>query len=117
MLMVFFLFILMPIAVVQGDTESAEEYKGIGYCATCHIEAIKEWIESPHLWAFNDPEFQEKYQELGSPESCLSCHTTGFDEENVIRDHTPPTRSGGTAAPATWRRHAPSVMTSTPRSS
>jgi hypothetical protein len=81
-LMIFLLFILMPVTVALGEPEDAEDYRGIGYCATCHIEPMKEWIESPHLEAFSDPEFQEEYQELGSPESCLSCHTTGFDEED-----------------------------------
>jgi predicted CXXCH cytochrome family protein len=72
----------MSVTVVLGESESAEDYMGIGYCATCHIEPMMDWIESPHLNAFSDPEFQEEYEALGFPESCLSCHTTGFDEED-----------------------------------
>lgn len=81
-LIIFFLFISMSVAVVLGDPEGAENYKGTGYCLSCHVKPMVDWIPSPHSKAFSDPEFQEEYLKLGSPESCLSCHTTGFDEED-----------------------------------
>ncbi|UCD44233.1 MAG: hypothetical protein JSV27_08840 [Candidatus Bathyarchaeota archaeon] len=36
---------------------------------------------SSHDLAFRDPLFQEEWKAQGSPASCLSCHTTGFDED------------------------------------
>ena len=81
-LMAFFLFMLIPVAVAQAESNSTEEYRGIGYCATCHIGQMTDWIESNHTLAFVNPAFQDKYAELGSPDSCLSCHTTGFNESD-----------------------------------
>lgn len=38
-----------------------------------------DWSSSPHAHAYDDPVFQEKWIGLGSPDTCLACHTTNFN--------------------------------------
>ena len=73
------------IVIVLSNTDTSfaadTEYEGAAYCAECHEDEMKEWIGSSHAQALTDPEFQDEWESLGSPESCLSCHTTGYDSE------------------------------------
>ena len=48
-------------------------------CATCHVDIVAAWQDGSHAQAYADSVFQEKWQASGSQESCLVCHTTGFD--------------------------------------
>jgi len=59
---------------------SDPEYKGAAYCVECHPGEMEEWVGTPHTQATSNVEFQSEWKALGSPASCLSCHTTGYDE-------------------------------------
>jgi hypothetical protein len=72
-----FVFLFLNNTVVSSVPDS--EYKGAVYCVECHQEEAEEWSSSSHAQALTDPEFHEEWESLGSPESCLSCHTTGYD--------------------------------------
>ncbi|NUM44133.1 MAG: hypothetical protein HUU38_05455 [Anaerolineales bacterium] len=50
-------------------------------CNECHEIIRSHWGESEHGKAVSDPVFQKAWQEAGSPNECLACHTTGFDPE------------------------------------
>ena len=47
-------------------------------CKSCHLNVSNLWKESPHAHAFDDPYFQERWNGLGKPGDCLSCHTTNY---------------------------------------
>jgi hypothetical protein len=76
----FFLAIALGNGVALAQCSSSEEYKGATYCVECHPSEAEEWAGSPHSKATSDTEFQAQWKDLGSPVSCLSCHTTGYDE-------------------------------------
>jgi len=47
-------------------------------CGECHLDIANEWSHSPHAHAFDDPYFQERWESMGMPGDCLSCHTTNY---------------------------------------
>lgn len=47
-------------------------------CRDCHLDIEDNWSHSPHAHAYDDPIFQGQWIGLGSPESCLACHTTNY---------------------------------------
>jgi predicted CXXCH cytochrome family protein len=47
-------------------------------CRECHLDIEDNWSRSPHAHAYDDPVFQEQWIGLGSPDSCLACHTTNY---------------------------------------
>lgn len=47
-------------------------------CVKCHRNVAGEWSPSPHAHAYDDPIFQEQWIGMGSPGTCLACHTTNF---------------------------------------
>jgi predicted CXXCH cytochrome family protein len=47
-------------------------------CAECHPNVEKAWMDSSHAHAYDDAEFVERWNSLGSPGECLSCHTTNY---------------------------------------
>ena len=47
-------------------------------CFKCHRNVADDWSHSPHAHAYDDPVFQEQWIGLGTPETCLACHTTNF---------------------------------------
>jgi hypothetical protein len=57
------------------------DYQGASYCFKCHPLESAEWAGSPHAKSYSSSKFQEEWASLGSPESCVSCHVTGFDED------------------------------------
>ncbi len=63
-----------------SDTAGAEQYEGPGHFVKSNPEEMAEWEGSAHARAYIDPSFQTEWKKLGSPVSCLSCHTTGFNE-------------------------------------
>jgi nitrate/TMAO reductase-like tetraheme cytochrome c subunit len=65
--------------VVPVSAQDAVSYIGSESCVTCHEGQYKEWNETAHSKAYSDPEFQVAWEEKGSPDECLQCHTTGFD--------------------------------------
>jgi hypothetical protein len=78
------LFLTVGSIAVLTESPEVEDYRGIEYCLDCHSEQTVGWLRSPHSKAYKNPEFQEEWQELGSPEDCLSCHTTGFEEDGTF---------------------------------
>lgn len=62
--------------------QSVDDFVGSTNCQTCHPNNYREWDGSAHSRAFTDEAFQSEWQSQGSPSECLSCHTSGFDEEN-----------------------------------
>lgn len=48
-------------------------------CASCHLNVARNWEDSAHAHAYDDPVFQEWWQAQGNPGECLTCHTTGYD--------------------------------------
>jgi hypothetical protein len=75
---------LTPGYIIMADSQIyGEEYRGPSYCLDCHVEPMEDWLGSPHDRASRDTMFQEEMERFGSPESCLVCHTTGFDEEGT----------------------------------
>ncbi len=62
-------------ATDQIHDEATQQSKD---CTDCHpnIEAV--WLASPHAHAFDDQEFNQRWQALGKPGECLACHTTGY---------------------------------------
>jgi predicted CXXCH cytochrome family protein len=47
-------------------------------CVKCHRNVADDWSHSPHAHAYDDPAFQEQWIGLGTPDTCLACHTTNF---------------------------------------
>ena len=76
------MLLLLDGSLVYGEPIEGEEYQGKWYCLDCHAGQMVEWLGSPHSQAYENPEFRESWEALGSPEECLSCHTTGFDVES-----------------------------------
>ena len=64
-------------AVVQAQDPSPDPDSD--ECIGCHEGLRSHWDDSSHAQAFNDPAFQEDWQEQGEPRECLTCHTTGYD--------------------------------------
>lgn len=48
-------------------------------CAVCHKDIHDTWAGTLHSQAFSSPIFQQDWVNQGSADSCLECHTTGFD--------------------------------------
>ena len=81
----FIMTALLPLGgsmFVYGEPSEEEEYRGIGYCASCHTDEMLDWIYSNHTNAYSNNEFQEEWERLGGSDSCLSCHTTGYNEDD-----------------------------------
>lgn len=47
-------------------------------CRECHLDVAESWTKSPHAHTYDDPIFQQQWIGLGSPDTCLACHTTNF---------------------------------------
>lgn len=62
-----------PEAPTTGD------YVGPEVCAACHKDIHSEWMTTRHAAAFSSPIFQENWTNNPDQNSCLQCHTTGYD--------------------------------------
>ncbi len=58
----------------QTPTETRQSKE----CAECHPNIDDAWVASPHAHAYDDKEFVERWDTMGKPGECLSCHTTGY---------------------------------------
>ncbi len=54
-------------------------YGGSEKCAGCHKDVHETWMGTLHSQAYSSPIFQEDWAKQGSANSCLECHTTGYD--------------------------------------
>jgi predicted CXXCH cytochrome family protein len=61
----------------QADDSQSEEYTDTE-CRECHLDVADNWSTSPHAHAYDDPVFQQQWIGLGSPDTCLACHTTNY---------------------------------------
>jgi predicted CXXCH cytochrome family protein len=50
-------------------------------CIECHESVVTHWQDSSHGQAASNSAFLQAWGEKGSPEECLSCHTTNYDPE------------------------------------
>ena len=66
-------------AAATPQPSAPSVYVGPGVCETCHTEVHAAWSASRHAQAFSSPVFQEDWTKDGSKNSCLECHTTGYD--------------------------------------
>jgi hypothetical protein len=69
--------VFAPVGWARPDVQDVEQ----GECQDCHEIIRSHWGESAHANAIDDPVFQEAWQAQGKPNDCLSCHTTGYDQE------------------------------------
>lgn len=49
-----------------------------GECQDCHQIIREHWQASAHGQALSNTQFQNAWEAQGKPQSCLTCHTTGF---------------------------------------
>jgi predicted CXXCH cytochrome family protein len=63
-----------PPVVDQPPTETIP----LKECSECHLNILNAWSASPHAHAYDDEEFSQRWQSMGKPGECLSCHTTGY---------------------------------------
>jgi predicted CXXCH cytochrome family protein len=68
-----------PTATPESTPEVSTSYVGSDTCAACHKDIHETWAGTLHSQAFSSPVFQEDWVKQGSSNSCLECHTTGFD--------------------------------------
>jgi predicted CXXCH cytochrome family protein len=66
-------------ATPESTPEVSASYVGSDTCAACHKDIHETWAGTLHSQAFSSPVFQEDWVKQGSADSCLECHTTGFD--------------------------------------
>ncbi|MCA9945685.1 MAG: hypothetical protein KC449_19520 [Anaerolineales bacterium] len=66
-------------AVTQAQT--VPEVYGSDDCGDCHEAVTAQWENSVHGHASVVETFLTAWAEADNPPECLSCHTTGFDEE------------------------------------
>jgi len=59
-----------------------DDYKGLEYCVECHPSEMMDYLESPHISAYSNSEFQRVWKDLGENSECLECHTTAYDHDN-----------------------------------
>lgn len=89
----FISFLLGAVAVLYfGCAQTTTEpgvveayYLGAEACKQCHSTAYKAESETKHFNTFvddpeNDHDFYDAWTGAGRPDSCLLCHTTGWDE-------------------------------------
>lgn len=63
----------------QGPTDPPSQPSNTAQdCAECHVDVVNAWQGSTHATAYQDPVFQDAWQQVNQDTSCLACHTTGF---------------------------------------
>lgn len=70
-------FGIIASATVHAQTQDEEPVSD--ECVGCHEITQSHWADSAHGTSYDDPVFQNAWQDEGSPDECLACHTTGFD--------------------------------------
>ncbi|HLF27632.1 MAG TPA: cytochrome c3 family protein [Anaerolineae bacterium] len=62
----------LPLPEAQNQDPTAK-------CQVCHADFHTTWEGGQHGQAATDPTFRKAWRSQGSPEQCLTCHTTGYD--------------------------------------
>jgi len=72
---------LLFITITAGETRSSQQESEHppGDCQNCHDDTHAEWEQSMHGRATDNRAFLLEWKKQGSPQDCLSCHTTGFN--------------------------------------
>lgn len=75
-----------------SDTITSAIYLGVGFmggggvsindpkCGLCHLEMVQEWSMTPHSTIFRGAIDGTDPRQTHYSESCISCHTTGYDK-------------------------------------
>jgi predicted CXXCH cytochrome family protein len=66
-------------ATATPNPSGPATYVGPVVCESCHSDVHESWSSSRHSQAFSSPVFQEDWTKDGSKNSCLECHTTGYE--------------------------------------
>jgi len=82
LLFLLLLIVVYSIGFSNVNAFPQENYTGSVFCGKCHVDEYAEWNQTAHAQAFTDPIFQAQWQAQGSPDVCLSCHTTNFDPDS-----------------------------------
>lgn len=64
-------------AAVQVTTTG--EYRGPELCSGCHEDIHTEWSTTLHAKAFSSPIFQKAWTQDPNKNTCLQCHSTGYN--------------------------------------
>ena len=76
----FFLCTNYSTTLVHGASQN-EDYRGPAYCLDCHVEEMEDWLTSKHSTSYDNSDFLNTWADVGSPDDCLSCHTTGYSSD------------------------------------
>jgi hypothetical protein len=80
--------IVLLVIYMYGDgvevayAQVSDDFIGPEGCESCHVAQYEDWEESGHADAYSNSAFQEQWESEGSPDSCLECHTTGYDSSS-----------------------------------
>jgi hypothetical protein len=72
----------IPFGILAATTAQAQETDPVTQkeeCQDCHEVIHNDWSDSAHGQSLSDPVFVQAWEEKGSPDACLACHTTEFD--------------------------------------
>jgi hypothetical protein len=103
----------MVVGVAQAqepEPESETDIRTSTDCADCHQGHVTSWEGSAHGQAVTDPAFLAAWQAQGSPNECLSCHTTGFDQSTGTWEADGITCDACHTMPANSSSHPEQVM-------
>lgn len=78
---------LIAFAVVQTPTHAQSTDPSGNECGVCHPAFVESWEQSAHQQAADDPDFLLAWREQGEQETCLSCHSTGYDADEGVWQH------------------------------
>lgn len=70
-------FVAVAVAQARSPLQEAPQND----CLECHDIIQSYWADNAHGQAAADVVFIRAWQEQGSPDECMSCHTTGFDPQ------------------------------------
>jgi predicted CXXCH cytochrome family protein len=62
-----------------AQVTSTGDYRGPELCGGCHKDIHAEWTSTRHAAAFSSPIFQEAWTKDPNKNTCLKCHTTGYN--------------------------------------
>ena len=66
------------VSIAQAAPHAQDTTPDPADCKECHLDIANNWTKSPHAHAFDDPVFQEQWENLGQKGECLTCHTTDY---------------------------------------
>ena len=74
--------VILPLAIVVSAADGPTKEGPVRTdCIECHEGVVTHWEQSDHGQASSNKVFVDAWESEGSPDHCLSCHTTNFDSE------------------------------------